>query len=210
MKKLILTTLFFIAAIEIGNGLSVERFDNRQINNRVKFYPAYNLLRQYEGNYADHVFDKGKQTYGGITRKWNPTWYGWRYIDQQKPKANELVPRAEFWVLDYYLDLWVKEGWCELTDQTVANYLFEFRVHAGNKGISIIEKSINQSSSNKIKVDFVLQPSDIQIINTLPSITLLSRVRTNRCYYYYDLVRADSSQREFLPHWLDRARKINS
>lgn len=39
---------------------------------------------KHEGGYANHPADKGGETYRGITRKHNPEWSGWKYIDEVK------------------------------------------------------------------------------------------------------------------------------
>lgn len=38
----------------------------------------------HEGGYANHPADKGGETYRGISRKANPDWVGWKYIDEVK------------------------------------------------------------------------------------------------------------------------------
>ncbi len=41
-------------------------------------------ILSHEGGYANHPADKGGETYRGISRKANPNWEGWKYIDDVK------------------------------------------------------------------------------------------------------------------------------
>ena len=41
-------------------------------------------ILKHEGGYVDNPNDIGKETYGGISRKYNPNWEGWKFIDDWK------------------------------------------------------------------------------------------------------------------------------
>lgn len=77
------------------------------------FDSAYDETMRHEGGYANDPHDKGGETYCGISRRWHPSWSGWRIVDACKvknkanlqalyaePNLKRLVRsfyRAEFW-----------------------------------------------------------------------------------------------------------------
>ncbi len=203
MKRLILVILASFVAFEATSSLIR---NEKRVEKHILFIPAYDLLRSYEGNYSHHPLDRGGETYGGIARKIYPNWYGWKHIDEKKGKNklpwNTRIEESEHWVLDFYLDLWVKEGWNELRDQELANYLFEFRAN-GTVAIRIIQRSINECGGN-VELNNRMNEEMALAINRIPSERLLRTVRANRAKFYYNIVRRDKGQRVFLSHWLKR------
>lgn len=55
----------------------------------------------HEGGYANHKNDKGGETYRGITRKHNPNWNGWAFIDNVK-RTGEGLNGVRDWFEDKY------------------------------------------------------------------------------------------------------------
>lgn len=168
---------------------------------------------EYESYYANVPADKGGETYGGISRRFNPNWYGWRHIDAYKRKYGPIpryqrLPELDHWVLDYYLDIWVKEGFYEFKDQTIANYVFDLRINSQRKGVQLLCNSLRKFGKdydvNRLSNEVVLA------INDVPAEAFLADLRRSRVSYYYGLVRRNSSQQQFIKHWLKRANYINN
>lgn len=177
-----------------------------------EFYPAYHKLRSFEGNYANEVNDLGKETYGGVTRKYNNDWYGWRYIEEYKrkngrPKRNTYIEKAEFWVMDYYLDIWVKEEFYRIKKQNVANYILDFRVNAyhGPKTIKKVLISMGQD----LKLDNKIDSATIDAINRVNSKHFLNKLKKARTEHYLDIVKRKPKQKDWLKHWLVRTNDID-
>src|SRR6478736_3168268 len=62
------------------------------------FQKAYSHLIENEGGWNNDPTDKGKETYMGISRKHNPDWFGWQYVDEVKGKKRyDNIPKANFW-----------------------------------------------------------------------------------------------------------------
>ncbi len=168
----------------------------------VDFKIAYNRVRKEEGYYSNHPKDLGKETYAGITKKYNPTWYGWNYVDKYQLKQNQPVTGVdslitEYYVQDFYLDIWVKEGFYLLQNQEVANYLFDTRVNLSRKQTI---KLLNRTYSTPVvnTEQWVLSSMDHY------NITLLKKTRTN---YYLTRIKANPSQVVWKKGWLKRANK---
>lgn len=162
----------------------------------ISFIEAYCKVRELEGNYVNDPLDLGKETYAGITTRYNPDWYGWRYIKNKKLKRCQYVPEAELWVLDYYLDIWVKEGFYKLRNQEVANYLFDTRIHLSQKRtIQLINDTYNLKIDNNAEwITYKLNRID------------LSKLREARINYYYKRFKKNPTQLKFKRNWLRRAK----
>lgn len=126
MKK-ILTILLLCVAVETSYELGIEY----KIEKTISFRKAYNHVRKWEGNYSNLEFDKGGETYGGIARNFNKQWNGWYVIDKHKKDCtvywNKHIPEVEEWVLDYYYEIWINDNYYLIKNQTIANYIFDYR-----------------------------------------------------------------------------------
>lgn len=170
------------------------------------FREAYEYVRGFEGNYVNIRLDRGGETYGGITRKYNPEWYGWRYVDKYPNIRHTFVPEAEFWVMDYYLTIWVKEGFYKIKNQQVANYLFDMRIHLSKY------RAIDMLGKLGVDVDDESEwvPDDrwewdggqwVKISINNIDLTKLSEIRKR---YYLRIVERSPHQKIFIKGWLKR------
>lgn len=190
------------APLEQSKQLTVKKNTNSQ------FLYAYERMRVFEGNYANLKFDRGGETYGGVARNFNKNWYGWKHIDQRKRngriKHNSQVEEAEFWVLDYYLDIWVKEKFYLIENQDVADYLFDLRINSHYSGVSIIQKVLIDMG-HEVEVDGVMGEQTIKAINNIEPQTLLIKVRDARIAFYKKIVKRNRNQKRFYKNWVNRA-----
>lgn len=160
------------------------------------FRITYKKIRWEEGNYVNDSLDLGKETYGGVTAKYNPDWYGWRYISNKNLKYNQYVAEAEPWVLDYYVTIWVREGFYRLSNQEVANYLFDTRVHLSRKQtIRLINRAYNLSLDENNEDWITLQLSRLD----------LTPLRAERIDHYKWLINKIPTQKKWWKNWQARA-----
>lgn len=101
-----------------------------------RFEIAYAATASYEG---DGVWtcvpnDKGGETYSGISRKYNPHWDGWSYIDQCK--GTDGIPQGDYEeklkssvVSFYHKNYWNKIQGDKLPLQSLANLLYDIAVN---------------------------------------------------------------------------------
>lgn len=179
---------------------------------KADFRIALQELLKQEGYYVNHQDDRGKETYGGISRKYNPNWWGWRFIDEQKKKNGEIkrytrFPELDFWVQDYYLDIWVKEEFYLLRDQQTANYVLDFRIN-GTIGARLIQKTLIDLGHTQLKLNNRIDSATIHAINLTDKERFLTDLRIRRVKFYKSIVARDSTQNQFLKHWLLRAKNI--
>lgn len=172
------------------------------------FQYAYRKLLSHEGNYVYHPDDKGGETYRGITKKYNISWYGWRYVDRVRNKEwNVDVPKANFWAQDHYLTIWIREGFDKVHDPVLAAYLFDYRVNAYT-GPREIRKVLNEIGlcipiTNKFTDELA------ECVNVAPKWLLKNRLENHRAKHYKRLAYKDPTQRKFLSHWLQRTKFSN-
>lgn len=206
----ILTIILLFVSVISGYETGLER-DNKIVIRTADFMTTLNYLLEHEGYYANVKHDRGKETYSGITRKYNPKWYGWKYIDKYKRngkvKWNTRIQELDYWVLDFYLDIWVKEGFYKLKDQSVANYLFDFRVHAGYAGVKTVKK-VMKEMGYEVDVDKVFTEDNLLLINKINKRKFLKKLKKERISYYTRIVNHDDTQKVFLSHWISRANNI--
>src|SRR3546814_16111313 len=68
----------------------------------------------------------------------HPGWEGWYVIDEVKNKQrHQLIPEVEFFVKDFYLSIWVREGFENIEDYSLALNLFDFRIHSSPRTVEL-------------------------------------------------------------------------
>lgn len=217
MKKLIITIILLLTFCNSADEHPNLLLSSQKVLNRDKMIPAqklsfviaYERLRYFEGNYAYQKYDKGGETYGGVARKYNKGWYGWKYIDKNRKtlKQNKLIPEAELWVLDFYLDIWVKEEFYNIQNQDVANYVFDFRINSYHSAIKRVQETLNLMGQ-KIEVTKKMDSSTIRAINNVPPHLFISKLKHSRISLYKKIISRDSNQKIFYKNWVNRANTI--
>ena len=186
------------------------------------FNPAFQRTMANEGGYANDPDDRGGETYRGIARNFHPDWPGWTRID--KYKAAEKFPRVldadhalKGWVQDFYRDnFWRKVGCHVVEHQPLAEFLFDFAVHAGTKvPVLHLQRALNVLNRGEtiwkdIEVDGVLGPKTVKALGSykrwetpFPLFKVLNGLRTS---FYVGLVEKRVQNEKFLHGWLNRLR----
>ncbi len=170
----------------------------------VDFITAYNKIRKEEGFYSNHPNDKGAKTYCGITQKYNPDWYGWNYLNKYQLTQNQAVTGkdsliVEHYVMDYYLDIWITEGFYTLTNQQIANYLFDMRIHIARKRTITLINTSHKTLQIQNKL-FWITPQ----LNSLN----INQLKEERSKYYLSFIKKYPEQTIWKKGWLKRANRI--
>lgn len=168
------------------------------------FEKAFARLMDEEGiKLTNDPVDRGGQTYAGISRKHNPHWVGWKFID-----AGDTPP------LDMVRDFYREEYWQpirgdQINSQRVAEVLFS--QYANNKvaGVKLMQAVVGVIQDAKVG------PKTIAAINaateqaTLPSedvvLVLYSLAHSKR---YHAIGMKDKTQRKYWGGWWARAMRI--
>lgn len=210
LRTIILTLPFlFIWVITKEAPLSPYKQKASFLIQKASFLIAYQITESYEGGYANVANDLGEETYRGISRKFCKDWHGWAHIDEYKRKCGPPAQNYYFndltdWhVTDFYLDIWVKEGFFDLENQAIANYLFDFRVHSPI-GVKIIQRLLNDCG-HQFKLDNQMNAEMIAALNKIDATDFLMSIKKKRIDLYNHFADHHPSQRKFLCHWLKRA-----
>lgn len=201
MKKLCIVILLLTITISTQEAVLTKKITLK----RADFRTTLIHILKHEGYYANHPDDKGGETYSGITRRWNPEWQGWKFIDKAKPlhQCDSIGGIVQYYVLDYYLDIWIKEGFYLLKDQRVANYVFDFRIN-GTIGTLITKRALIDLGF-KIPLTNEMDEETIKVINRANKEIFLKKLRKRRINFYISIAQRDTTQKKFLNHWLERS-----
>jgi len=151
-----------------------------------EFAPAYKIIRDHEGYFANIPGDKGKRTYAGITEAYNPTWSGWIIINQYEStlgrplRTNEQVPNVENSVYLFYKAWWDRLALYNIKDQAIANFIFDFVVNSSSTGVLYTEQVLQNIFKAPLKADRTFDAATIAAINAADPAKLLRELVTAR------------------------------
>ena len=121
------------------------------------FLIAFNRTEKNEGKdiWTKVDGDSGGETWSGISRKANPSWSGWKIIDQIKNKKNgqkistpELEERKQsLYRTNYWNPIWGDE----IKNQKVANDLYDTAVNMGpSTSIKLSERQFGMKETGRM------------------------------------------------------------
>lgn len=159
---------------------------------------------KWEGGYSNVKDDRGGETYKGLSRKANPTWEGWKTIDEVKAgreiKHNEFFPALDESHFLYSMETyWTKYKFSEINSQNVANVCFDFFWGSGQNNTALKVLSIMTGKKFQ-KWNEVAR----QAINTLNPAKFIENLLKVRADFYAHLVSVNPSQKKFLKGWTNR------
>lgn len=167
-----------------------------------QFTPAYNIIKLNEGGYANVENDKGGETYAGISRKFFPSWSGWKRIDEIKMikpiRHNAIFPELIPATTAFYKSLFDKYKLFRINNQDVANLLFDYIVHSGATAIKAIQKLVN------VAPDGAIGEVTINAINLQNPQTLFDTLKKQRINFLKSLIEKNPTQKKFESGWLKR------
>jgi hypothetical protein len=184
---------------------------------KADFRESFKYILSKEGFWVNHPDDRGGATYCGITKVYQKDWKGWKYINKHRKWIIKdgkwievLIPwnthfndkLIDFYVQDFYLDLWISSHYYELKDQKVANYVFDFQIN-GTVSSRIIRRSLIDLGF-KVPIKNSIDSLVISCINRANKQLFLKTLQSRRLIFYNNIALRDESQRKFLNHWKSR------
>lgn len=192
-----------------------------------KFEIAEEITGRFEGGYANNKADRGGETFAGIARNHWPKWEGWKKIDEYKTQYNHVKPRSMLstWVNSsakvpteptismvskFYKDnFWDVLKLDYLTDQQLANSVYDFAVNSGtHRASTTLQNAVNDTGLVKIVVDGKIGPKTIESVNTLNPEVVYNKYNSRRESFYRSI--AKGNQVQFLKSWLNRLKPYKS
>ena len=112
--------------------------------------------------YNNDGADYGKETLGGISRKFWPTWKGWEIVDAAKKKPgfpNSLISDQALYqmIIDFYdVNFWDAIGGDGIKSESIATMLVKAAVHEGvvggiKRAESIVHLPVTGKASDLLK-----------------------------------------------------------
>lgn len=160
------------------------------------FLPAFERTLLAEGGYklTNVAADRGGQTYAGISRKNWPSWAGWSAIDRGETPESAAV-RAF-----YMVNFWQVVRGDAITDQRIAEALYDYAVNAGPKVAIKLAQIVLGATP-----DGVIGPRTLAALNAVDPQAFLPSYALAIVARYRDIVTRDRSQSKFLLGWINRA-----
>lgn len=167
-------------------------------------------LLQHEGGYANNPFDKGGETYRGISRNNHSYWTGWFVLDNEMNKnSNKLKERLDLEVKTFYYEkYYLAFRLNEIHNFDVRGLIFDFCVNSGQRNtFRTVQRLLNEKYNAGLIVDGFNGYNTMQAINRVSNQSQLNNeIVDARISFYHNIVRNDSSQSIFLNGWLRRAK----
>ncbi|MDR0620724.1 MAG: hypothetical protein LBJ61_02445 [Deltaproteobacteria bacterium] len=176
----------------------------------------YGKTQGFEGGYVNDPSDSGGETFRGISRRSNPKWVGWAYVDEAKRKVGTKAAAINRYFKDddemaslvasLYQNLYWNplNGIPELPDR-VKMKLFDTAVNTGqNPAVQILQIALNRNGA-KLSVDGKLGPLTRQAALSKDPDATLKAFSGAQADYYTGLVRKNPKNAKFLKGWLNRA-----
>jgi len=162
------------------------------------FNPAFEKMIVDEGGYVLHTIpgDTGGMTYAGIARNPNPHWPGWNIIDQggrDNPLLTGMVRKF------YKAEFWDRIRGDEITQQVVAESIFNFGVNTGIKVAAKLAQLIVGATP-----DGVVGPVTLQKFNSVEPDSFKKSYALAKITRYADICNKNRSQSKFLLGWVQR------
>lgn len=162
------------------------------------FAPAFERTLLNEGGYklTNVKDDRGGQTYAGIARNAWPKWAGWGYIDSGDTPPAEAVRGF------YRANFWDALRLTEVTDQRVAQGLYDFAVNAGvGTAAKLAQIVVGATPDGRIG------PKTLAMLNAMDAHLFTAQFSLAKLARYEQIVTRDRSQGKFLLGWVRRVLK---
>ena len=185
-----------------------------------EFKKAYKKIMGYEGGYVNDPVDFGKETYKGISRKYNPNWSGWEIIDFYK--TNDNFPkqlRDDSILQEAVRSTYKKKYWDvfygdRISNQGLANKLFDISVNLGaHRAVKFLQISLNVLNRDEALYKTIEENGKMD--NNTHTILEYSLTKDPETYilkilnilqgtHYVKRVFEKSNQKRFIRGWLNR------
>lgn len=162
--------------------------------------PAIEKVIGLEGDrFTDDPVDRGGATKYGLTlrflQRMDATWTRERLQQLERPQAVDL----------YRKYIWEPSGVARITDQDLANEVFEMIVNMGTgQGVKILQRALNFFTADMVSVDGVLGPATAAAANQTDPKQLLQVLQMEAVRFYFALVKKDPSQKKWFLGWIAR------
>jgi lysozyme family protein len=171
-----------------------------------EFKPAFDLVLANEGGYVNDPLDPGGETYKGVARKIHSGWLGWHIVDLLKKQTGfpaNLEKNAELQeeVENFYeVQFWNRISGNLISDQVVANSIFDFAVNAGTSTSASLAQMVIDTPT-----DGVLGPDSAEKINAFDKDHFIAAFTVAKIARYVHIVKKRPTSRKYFYGWVLRS-----
>lgn len=182
-----------------------------------QFEPALQRTLKHEAGYANDPADRGGETYRGVARNIHRQWSGWKIVDSHKGKPNfpatlDRDTGLQSLVAEFYrTEFWNKIKGDSISNQTIANELFDSAVNFGvGPAVTLLQKALNfLGTSKRVDTDGGMGTGTMKALDTALSTptqtkALLGALVSLRGQRYMNIMCDDPTQRVFAVGWFSR------
>ena len=157
---------------------------------------AIEQVLKHEGGYSKQEFDRGGETYRGISRKYFPRWEGWAILDVE----GHFDERLDDMVVAFYkVYFWDALKLSLVEDDFVALMILNVSVNQGKKSAA---KKVQRILG--VTADGVIGPITIGAINSVHRDSFVYQFILEAIELYTHIINKDRTQRKFITGWLNR------
>ena len=174
------------------------------------FTAAFPLVIAFEGGYVNDPDDPGGETYKGVARKIFSKWDGWIKVDILKrqtgfPANLDKDVDLQQYVLDFYrVNFWDKMNGDNISNQLVAQSIFDFGVNAGvGTSVSLAQMVV------QAEPDGVIGQQSIDAINNFDPEHFIAAFTVAKIARYISIVKKRPTSQKYFYGWVRRALGAN-
>ena len=167
-------------------------------------YSSVQAVLRREGGHGNDPDDPGKETYCGISRRYQPTWKGWAFVDSKN------WAMAKTWVQDFYNNYWDDMKVDSLLDPMLQESVFDYGVNTSPKhAVKKLQRTLKYMGKKSVADDGKIGPATAKACSDLfcagKGNELLRMYAGKKSVDYCEKVIAAPVKRKFLFGWLLRA-----
>jgi lysozyme family protein len=175
-----------------------------------EFKTAFKKMHNHEGGYVNDPDDQGGETYKGISRTMHKIWSGWAIIDRYKNKSGfpatldqdvELQKEIEQF---YRTNFWSPLNAEHISNQTIADSIFDFSVNAG-----VITSIRLAQSIVGVKADGIIGEQTLRKLNSLDFGYFLPAFTVAKISHYITIIIKRPANKKYFYGWVIRALEYN-
>jgi len=170
------------------------------------FETSLEKILAHEGGYVNDPDDPGGETYKGIARAMHSKWNGWVRIDMCKnqsgfPANLEKDDELQNAIAQFYqVNFWDALSADNITNQLVADSIFDFAVNAGLKTSASLAQLVVEAGT-----DGVIGPQSLEKINAFDPEHFLAAFTVAKIARYISIVKKRPESRKYFYGWICRA-----
>jgi len=170
------------------------------------FKIALDLVFAHEGTYVNDPSDTGGETYKGVARSVWPKLALWKLVDVMKnyatfPTNLDTNPGIQQSIENFYeTEYWNKIRGNEITNQDIANSIFDFAVNSG-----VVTSIILAQNAVGTTPDGIIGHNTLDLFNTYDKSNFIIAFTLLKIVRYVHIVKKRPESRKYFYGWVCRS-----